>query len=134
MEMVVTNCDHRARLKFSPIDNHVPIVSPNALEYNDTHIAEGVDLARILFFLSLAVAAYSLFRMIRKVIATSSPREKSGQSNSGAGAPTAKDPVCGLYIPLDSAVVRRVEGKNFFFCSSECADKFTSQQALHLST
>lgn len=35
-----------------------------------------------------------------------------------------QDPVCKIYIPMDQAYLREIEGKQHFFCSEQCADTF----------
>lgn len=40
------------------------------------------------------------------------------------GEETFKDPVCGTYVSKDDAVVGRLDGKRYYFCSMDCLDKF----------
>lgn len=35
-----------------------------------------------------------------------------------------KDPNCNTYIPLESAIVARVNGRSHYFCSKECIDEY----------
>src|SRR5215471_5112575 len=35
-----------------------------------------------------------------------------------------KDPVCGTFIAASSAVQKSIGGETFYFCSTECRDKF----------
>jgi len=37
-----------------------------------------------------------------------------------------KDPVCGTYVDVAAAVTGNRGGKNYFFCSEECRQKFAS--------
>jgi YHS domain-containing protein len=52
-------------------------------------------------------------RPIRPVPTTASP-----------GGELKKDPVCGTYVSVDTAVTRRVNGQVVHFCSPACRDKF----------
>jgi YHS domain-containing protein len=71
----------------------------------------------ILIFLFLII--YTIRRSFRQP--TSIKKENSkGQASENM----IKDPVCNIYIPESEAVKKIVEGKTFFFCSNECADKF----------
>lgn len=45
-----------------------------------------------------------------------------------AASETFQDPVCGVYIPEADAVVGRLEGKRYHFCSMECLKKFEEMQ------
>jgi YHS domain-containing protein len=51
-----------------------------------------------------------------------------GPAARTASFPTAealkKDPVCGTYLAASSAVQKTVGGTTYYFCSTECRDKF----------
>ena len=49
------------------------------------------------------------------------PKEASG------GDETYQDPVCGVYVAEDDAVVGKLEGKRIYFCSMACLEKFQEQ-------
>ncbi len=40
------------------------------------------------------------------------------------GEATYKDPVCGVYVTEDDAVIGRHEGEKIYFCSMECLQKY----------
>jgi YHS domain-containing protein len=78
---------------------------------------------RPLLFLALTVAVgYLISRLLFP-----KPPLRSGSSRQ---APTAaaeemvRDPVCQLYLPRAEAIRRRVQGREYFFCSPGCLDKF----------
>ena len=68
------------------------------------------------------------------------PSRPAGSGRS-AGGPAkiagelVKDPVCGTYIPRDSAIAVRVAGETRYYCSTTCRDKDAGQprmkQAAH---
>jgi uncharacterized protein len=73
----------------------------------------------------LALLGYLLYRLVRGVF-------KSGQritrnDKGGVIDEMVQDPVCKTYIPLRDAQRRIVGGREYFFCSKECADKFESE-------
>jgi len=37
------------------------------------------------------------------------------------------DPVCGVYVTVDDAVVGNLEGKKLYFCSMACLEKYREQ-------
>lgn len=39
-----------------------------------------------------------------------------------------KDPYCGVYFPRRDGVPLKVDGKDLYFCSNECRDKFIASQ------
>jgi YHS domain-containing protein len=41
-----------------------------------------------------------------------------------AGGELKKDPVCGTFISTATAIQKRVRGETYYFCSTECRDKF----------
>jgi YHS domain-containing protein len=36
-----------------------------------------------------------------------------------------RDPECGVYLPVGSALKKRVRGEIVYFCSRECEEKYT---------
>jgi YHS domain-containing protein len=73
----------------------------------------------------LLLLGYLLYRLVRGVF-------KSGQritrnDKGGVIDEMVQDPVCKTYIPLRDAQRRIVGGREYFFCSKECADKFESE-------
>ncbi len=38
-----------------------------------------------------------------------------------------KDPVCGLYIPESKAIKIKIKNQDYYFCSSECKEKFLKE-------
>ena len=39
-----------------------------------------------------------------------------------------QDPYCQTYIPMGTAVRKRVEGRDYYFCSKECLRKFLDEK------
>jgi YHS domain-containing protein len=44
--------------------------------------------------------------------------------NVSAGGELKKDPVCGTYVSMDTAVIKKVDGQTVHFCSAACRDKY----------
>ena len=42
----------------------------------------------------------------------------------------AKDPICGMEVDKDSAIKVTKDGKDYFFCSTHCKNKFIEQQGI----
>ena len=52
------------------------------------------------------------------------PRSTPGMSG---GEETHCDPVCGIYVTEDNAVIGTYQGERHYFCSMECLDKYREQ-------
>jgi P-type Cu+ transporter len=46
-------------------------------------------------------------------------------SPAPAGGELKKDPVCGTFISTATAFQKNTGGRTYYFCSTECRDKFT---------
>ena len=77
----------------------------------------------MLKFLFFAALAYLVYRMFLRPTG-------SGNRMSGGGAGSreidemVQDPVCKTYVPLRDAHSKSIGGKEYFFCSDECARRF----------
>ena len=78
-------------------------------------------MIRLLMWLLLGYIAY----MVYKGFAA----KKELPKETPTGDETHRDPVCGVYVVEDDAVVGRLEGKRIFFCSISCLEKFQEQVA-----
>jgi uncharacterized protein len=78
---------------------------------------------RPLLFLALTLAlGYLISQLLfpkRRV------RPETGrQAPPAVAEEMVRDPVCQLYFPRVEAIRRRVQGREYFFCSPGCLDKF----------
>ncbi|RMH06557.1 MAG: YHS domain-containing protein [Nitrospirae bacterium] len=64
-----------------------------------------------------------LFLMVRKAIREFFSRKTSDTALPGKDV-MIQDPVCKLYIPVDSAITEKIGGQIYYFCSDDCAYKF----------
>jgi YHS domain-containing protein len=74
------------------------------------------SMIRILIWALLGYMVYLFFK------GRSAKKEIKGEKP--AGEETHCDPVCGVYVTEDDAVIGRLEGKRIFFCSMDCLEKF----------
>ncbi len=75
---------------------------------------------RLLIWLVLIYVGY---RIVRGFIAGREATPK----DPPVGEETCKDPVCGVYVAKEDAVVGNLEGERIYFCSMECLHKFQEQ-------
>lgn len=77
-----------------------------------------------LFFSILLL--YIGYRIIRAIL-TPKKDGKEAASPPLSGEETVQDPVCGIYISKNQAVVGNLEGTRHYFCSMNCLEKFRDQ-------
>ncbi|MBI4715312.1 MAG: YHS domain-containing protein [Nitrospirae bacterium] len=82
-------------------------------------------MARIFFYILLGLAGFFLLRTVISLLG-SAPSANAGRGGSGGGSKMVKDPVCGIYIPEERAMARRIGGEVRHFCSEQCADEFSA--------
>lgn len=78
---------------------------------------------RLLVILALLYLGYRLFKAL--VLPQKSTRRTRGEEGlTEIDDVMVKDPFCGTYFPEHKAVKGVVEGKTYYFCSTECRDRF----------
>lgn len=75
---------------------------------------------RIILYALIAYIVYKFIRIYQKLSQKSSPPRQSKKS-SGL---MVKDEICNTYLPKEDAIKEIMEGKEYFFCSKECRQKF----------
>jgi YHS domain-containing protein len=80
-------------------------------------------IAAILFILWLVVRYIKLkfVERLRELFGG----ENGGSAGGGEVAEMVRDPVCGSYISIEDAVKEEISGEERYFCSKECAEKFS---------
>jgi len=76
---------------------------------------------RILIWLILL---YVGFKIVKGFIA--SCKSKTPEVEKPAEE-ALRDPVCGVYVAKDDAIIGNLEGEKFYFCSMDCLEKFRDQ-------
>lgn len=93
-------------------------------------------MIRIILFLILSVfVARAFWRMFDGVIEglTGRPPGSSagfggpGSNIQGRGVQMARDPVCGTFVVPDRAVTMTDGGRQVYFCSTSCRDKYRAR-------
>ena len=78
-------------------------------------------------FLAIGLLLYIVYRFIISLTSANKPQAKPGASHGSAGVETYRDPVCGVYVSEESAVIGRHDGQRHFFCSMDCLEKYREQ-------
>ncbi|CAH2032664.1 YHS domain-containing protein [Trichlorobacter ammonificans] len=76
-------------------------------------------MARLLVSLLFLYIGY---RIVKALFAKKSGREPVPAPP--AAEDTVQDPICGVYIAKEDAVVGTLEGTRHYFCSMDCLEKF----------
>jgi YHS domain-containing protein len=82
---------------------------------------------RVLVFLILIIL---LYRIIKSVWQDKLARGNSSQivSSSASGEDLVEDPACHTYIPVSQAYIKEISGRNYYFCSRQCYEKYVLEK------
>lgn len=69
---------------------------------------------------------YIGYRIILSLTSSKKPQQKP-EDRTNPAAETHRDPICGVYVSEDDAVVGKLDGQRHYFCSMECLEKFREQ-------
>jgi YHS domain-containing protein len=81
-------------------------------------------MIRLLIWLLLIYIGY------RAILALTGSDKKNGGSGAAAARDaetTHCDPVCGVYVSEDDAVIGTLDGRRHYFCSMACLERFREQ-------
>ena len=79
---------------------------------------------RLLFW---ALLIYIGYRIIIALISSKKGVADVSRVQPGAAETTHRDPVCGVYVTEEDAVVGTLKGERHYFCSHSCLEKFQEQ-------
>ncbi|MDD2270934.1 MAG: transcriptional regulator [Desulfuromonadaceae bacterium] len=71
-----------------------------------------------------------LFYIGYRILASLGSAKKPLSSQSGSrdhGVDTYRDPVCGVYVTEETAIIGRLDGQRHYFCSMNCLEKYREQ-------
>jgi YHS domain-containing protein len=74
-------------------------------------------------FILLFLLGYIGFRIIKGFLAG----KERLVTPAVTGTETFQDPVCGVYVTADDAIIGRLEKKKYYFCSKDCLEKYRDQ-------
>ena len=80
-------------------------------------------MIRLLIWLLLIYIGY---RVIMALFAGKKPETLNHGSKADA-AVTHRDPVCGMYVSEEDAIVGKLDGQRHYFCSMNCLEKYRDQ-------
>ena len=86
---------------------------------------------RLLIYLALIFLIYYLFKSLSNALSPNRDKkeEKLGTRTRGRiDDELVKDPACGVYVAKRQAIRVRIKGRDYYFCSESCKEKFISSQ------
>jgi YHS domain-containing protein len=80
-------------------------------------------MIRLLLWLLLIYIGY------RVIMALTSSKKQGPElrSSPSEGVATHRDPVCGMYVSEEDAVVGKLDNQRHYFCSMGCLEKYREQ-------
>jgi len=84
-------------------------------------------LIKIVLYGILAYIIYHLVRFFRVL----SKAKKSSQPLKHPSGIMVKDEICNTYLPKEDALKETYQGKEYYFCSNECRQKFLEGEKIH---
>lgn len=81
-------------------------------------------MIRLLFCLLLFYIGY---RVVVAIASGGRNRVPGRRESGGDAAETHRDPVCGMYVSEEDAVVGRLDGQRHYFCSMTCLERYREQ-------
>ena len=86
-----------------------------------------MQVIKIILYGLLIYMVFLLWRFFRS-LGRDSRRPQAPKQASGL---MVKDEVCNTYLPKEDAIKEVYEGKEYYFCSTSCRQKFLEQKKPH---
>jgi YHS domain-containing protein len=77
-------------------------------------------ILRVILYIFLFYLIYHIFRFFKSL----SSAKKSRSYSKALSGMMVKDEYCNTYLPKEDAIKENIDGKEFYFCSKECRQKF----------
>ena len=77
-------------------------------------------------FLIVGLLFYIGYRILISLTSAKKPLAKAAGSRDAAEE-THRDPVCGIYVSEETAIIGRHDGQRHYFCSMNCLEKYREQ-------
>lgn len=77
-------------------------------------------------FLIFFIVGYVIYKIIKSIQRGKSfvVQNNNNKTNATLGEELVEDPCCHTYIPISQAHRKEIAGKEHYFCSKECSEKY----------
>lgn len=72
------------------------------------------------------ILLYIGYRLVAKLLVPGQPQVKENRRGEGAKT-THRDPICGVYVAEEDAIIGNHAGQRHYFCSMDCLEKYREQ-------
>lgn len=86
-----------------------------------------MNIIKLLVILVLLYVGYKVVMMFRGEKFRSIKGSRMKDTLSG-GEDLVQDPLCKTYVPKSQAYFKEIEGRQEYFCSQECCEKYLSRE------
>lgn len=83
-------------------------------------------LIRVIIWAVLGFLIYTVIKAAARSLRA--PRQTPPPEKSRGGEMMERDPQCGTFVPRGDAIVTTIRGKEHWFCSTRCRDKYLQQR------
>ena len=84
-------------------------------------------MIKLIIYILLIYVAY---KVIKGLTAPSVSTERREERDAGpVDDIMIKDPVCGVYFPKKDGIYLNADGRDMYFCSNECRDRFVDSSS-----
>lgn len=84
-------------------------------------------LIRLLALLGLLWTGKQVVHQVSSTFRPDQSGKKATPSDQEVADEMVRDPICQTYIPKSLAIQKTLRGETYYFCSNECASKFSEQ-------
>jgi YHS domain-containing protein len=81
-------------------------------------------MSRLILFVFLLLLGYTILHYLIKDM----PVRRKKLSRESEPEELVQDPYCKTYVPKRTAVRKRVEGRDYYFCNRECLRMFLQER------
>jgi YHS domain-containing protein len=81
----------------------------------------------VIRLLVIGLLLYIGYRIVISLTSAKKPLATRGENHGSAGVETHRDPVCGVYVSEETAVIGTHDGQRHYFCSMNCLEKYREQ-------
>lgn len=78
---------------------------------------------RFFLFLLLIYLLYKIFKSFKQLKLSGNEYDKY-KTDLKEGEDLVEDPVCHTYVPISQAFKKEISGRNYYFCSKQCSEKY----------